>query len=86
MSNIENEQMYLDMVNQLKAKYDLMDRAVEKLRRNDLEHKKIIFTCYGILRIIDITFHSDPEFIHLLVENLRGMLSDTFDSWYDVED
>ena len=70
------EQEYLDMVNQLKVKFDEIDKSNNKLLKNDIEHKKVIMTCYGILRIMDITFHSDPEFILLLIQTLRGMLSE----------
>ena len=40
MSNMENEQMYLDMVNQLKIKYDEMEYVIQKMKRNDLDQKK----------------------------------------------
>lgn len=86
MSNIENEQMYLEMVNQLKVRFEEMDNEVRRLKKNDLEQKKIIWSCYGILRIIDITFHSDPDFNLLLIQNLRGMLSEVFDEWYEIEE
>ena len=86
MSNMENEQMYLDMVNQLKEKYDDIDKEVKRFKKNDLEQKKIIWSCYGILRIIDITFHADPDFNHILIQNLRGMLSEVFDEWYELEE
>ena len=86
MSNFENEQMYLDMVNQLKVKFDEMEKTNIKYKKKDLEQKKIIWTCYGILRILDDTFHSDPEFIHNLIQNLRGMLSAVFEDWYDLEE
>lgn len=84
MSNIENEQMYLDMVNQLKSKYDEMENVIQRLKRKDLEQKKIIWSCYGVLRIIDETFHSDPDFVQMLIETLRGMLSDVFDDWFNI--
>ena len=85
MSNIENEQMYLDMVNQLKVKYDEMEKNIKKYKKKDLKKKKIIWSCYGVLRIIDDTFHSDQEFNHILIQNLRGMLSDVFDEWFEIE-
>ncbi len=80
------EQEYLDMVNQLKVKFDEIDKSNNKLLKNDIEHKKVIMTCYGILRIIDITFHHDQDFTSLLVQNLRGMLSEVFEEWYNIED
>ena len=86
MSNMENEQMYLDMVNQLKVKYDEMEYVIQKMKRNDLDQKKIIWTCYGILRIVDITLHSDEEFTAMLIQSLRGMLSEIFDDWHSIED
>ena len=32
--------MYLDMVNQLKIKYDEMEYVIQKMKRNDLDQKK----------------------------------------------
>tara|TARA_R110000744_G_scaffold6031_4_gene21283 strand:- start:2033 stop:2296 length:264 start_codon:yes stop_codon:yes gene_type:complete len=86
MSNLENEQMYLDMVNQLKVKYDEMEYTIQKMKKNDLDQKKIIWTCYGILRIVDITLQSDEEFTQMLIQSLRGMLSEIFDDWSGIYD
>ena len=42
--------------------------------------------CYGIMRILDITFHSDEEFNHMLIQNLRGMLSSQLDEWWGIDE
>ena len=77
---------YLELVNQLQEKFNKVDKDNQDLKRSSLEDKKIIMTCYGILRIIDITFHHDQDFTSLLVQNLRGMLSEVFEEWYNIED
>ena len=40
MSNMENEQMYLDMVNQLKEKYDDIDKEVKRFKKMIQNKKK----------------------------------------------
>ena len=66
MSNIENEQMYLDMVGQLKDKYDEITSQLESIERSGKEIKKDFITVYGVV---------------IMVEVLRGFLSDCVDKY-----
>jgi|TARA_R110002126_G_scaffold74633_10_gene186045 hypothetical protein len=81
-----NEGEYLEMVNQLKVKFDSIEKSNQKMRIENLELKKIVWSCYGILRIVDITYNCDSDFTHMLIETLRGMLSDIFDEWFEISD
>ena len=84
MSNIENEQMYLDMVNQLKDKYEEITSKLETIERRDKELRKDFVTAYGVIRLIDHLISSsvqgfDDEVV-IMVECLRGLLSDCIDN------
>ena len=83
MSNMENEQMYLDMVNQLKLKYEEITSKLESIERKDKEIKKDFITTYGIARLLDQLVASsvvgfDDELV-IVVEILRSFLSDSMD-------
>ena len=83
MSNIENEQMYLDMVGQLKEKYDEITSKLESIERRDKDLQKDFITAYGVVRLLDhLISSSDVEFhdeVVIMVECLRGFLSDSMD-------
>ena len=79
-----NEGEYLEMVNHLKATYDEM---AEKLFRKDMELmdiKKDLMTAYGVIRLLDNLLEHIAEVPHeltILVEVLRGLLSDSIDNY-----
>lgn len=80
---MENEQMYLDMVNQLKEKYDEITTKIESIERRDTELRKDFVTAYGVIRLLDHLISSsvvgfDDEVV-IMVEVLRGFLSDCVD-------
>jgi len=74
-----NEQMYLDMVNQLKDKFDNNEYIMKRIQKQNIELKKEIVTAFGCMRILDNLIHNsygaDAD-IMLLSESLRGHLSD----------
>ena len=84
MSNIENEQMYLDMVNQLKLKYEEITSKLESIERRDKELRKDFMTAYGTVRLLDHLISSSPvgfdDEVVIMVEVLRGFLSDCVDN------
>ena len=85
MSNIENEQMYLDMVNQLKVKYEEITSKIESIERKEKELKKDFITAYGVIRLLDNLIRNsvvgfDDEIV-TLVECLRGLLSESIDDY-----
>jgi len=84
MSNIENEQMYLDMVKQLKDKYDEITSKLDTIEKRDKQLRKDFITAYGVIRLLDHLISSsvvgfDDEVV-ILVEVLRGFLSDCVDN------
>jgi len=77
------EQDYLEMVNQLKEKYDEITAKLDKIELLELDIKKDMISCYGIVRILDHLISTsmggyDTEVI-TIIEVLRGMLSDCMD-------
>lgn len=77
------EQDYLEMVNQLKEKYDEITAKLDKIELLELDIKKDMISCYGIVRILDHLISTsmggyDTEVI-TMIEVLRGMLSDCMD-------
>ena len=77
------EQMYLDMVDQLKEKFDNNENLMKRIQKQNLELKKEIITAFGCMRILDNLIHSsygvDGDII-TLSESLRGHLSDYLDN------
>ena len=74
---------YLDMVNQLKEKYDEITTKLDSIERRDKELRKDFVTAYGVLRLLDHLIASsvvgfDDE-VGIIVETLRGFLSDCVD-------
>ena len=79
ITNIENEQEYLDMTNHLKELYNVKDKELEKLKEKNLDLKKVILSCYGSIRLLDQNFHNlllDSECNQYIIESLRSYLSD----------
>jgi hypothetical protein len=77
------EQEYLEMVQQLKEKYDTITSKLDKIELMELDIKKDMISCYGVVRILDHLISTsmvgyDNEVI-TIVEVLRGMLSDCMD-------
>ena len=77
------EQEYLEMVQQLKEKYDMITSKLDKIELMELDMKKDMISTYGVVRMLDhliSTSHIgyDNE-VMTIVEVLRGMLSDMMD-------
>ena len=77
------EQDYLDMVAQLKEKYDEVESKMETILNMEKIIKKDLIVAYGVARLLDHLMDSsvipyDNEII-VLIEMLRGILSDSID-------
>tara|TARA_R110000851_G_scaffold148485_1_gene288815 strand:- start:73 stop:363 length:291 start_codon:yes stop_codon:yes gene_type:complete len=73
----KNDGEYLEMCNHLKQTYDNISEKCFKLEMNEIEHKKIMMTCYGLIRSIDnMSEHIElPHELLNLIETLRGFMS-----------
>lgn len=78
-----NEGQYLELVNQLKEKYEEVESKMETILNMEKIIKKDLITAYGVARLLDHLMDTNPvgydnEMI-VLVEMLRGVLSDCVD-------
>tara|TARA_R110002167_G_scaffold346148_2_gene556672 strand:+ start:426 stop:692 length:267 start_codon:yes stop_codon:yes gene_type:complete len=76
---------YLELVNQLKLKYDDVEEKLISIENKDKKMKKDLMTAYGVVRLLDSMIDNavvgyDNEII-VLVECLRGILSDSIDRY-----
>ena len=73
-----NEGMYLDAMNQLKDMNEKRDMELEKLQEENLEIKKELISCYGVVRMLDMMYNDVPDPVQevaILIESLRDYLS-----------
>ena len=74
---------YLELTNQLKEKYDEIEAKLESIERRDKELRKDFISAYGIARLLDHLIDINPvgydNEVVVLVECLRGFLSDSID-------
>ena len=78
-----NEGQYLELVNQLQEKYNEIEAKMCSIERLEKIMKKDLITAYGVIRLLDHLIDTavvdyDNEII-VLVEMLRGILSDSVD-------
>ena len=69
------ESQYLDMVKQLKDKYDANEALVERISRNNINLKKHIMVAYSLTRIVDEGEFVDTDDHKVFLQILRGHLS-----------
>ena len=74
---------YLELVAQLKCKYDEITSKLDKVELMEIDIKKDLMTAFGVVRLLDHLISTslvgyDNEII-VIVEVLRGLLSDCMD-------
>ena len=80
-----NDQMIIDLSNQLKKKYDQIVKLEKKLKMENLNLKKDLMTCYGMIRIIDIItqqldHHIEISYeLNILIATLKFFCNDIID-------
>lgn len=74
---------YLDLVKQLKDKYDEIEAKLESIETREKDLIKDFISAYGFVRILDHLIDINPigydVEVVTLVECLRGFLSDSMD-------
>lgn len=73
-----NDGMYLEAMNQLKEINEKREKELEKLKEDNMEIKKELISCYGVVRMIDMMYSNTEEpvlEIGILIEGLRDYLS-----------
>tara|TARA_R110000823_G_scaffold62296_1_gene147989 strand:+ start:1729 stop:1998 length:270 start_codon:yes stop_codon:yes gene_type:complete len=74
---------YLELVNQLKLKYDTVEEKLTSIENREKQIRKDMMSAYGVIRLLDNMIDTsivgyDNEIV-VLVECLRGLLSDSID-------
>ena len=72
-----NEGDYLEAMNQLKDKFQENDKKVKNLIEQNIQLKKDLMTCYGMVRMLDMNqpFSLDSEECSFFISQLRSFLS-----------
>ena len=74
---------YLDLVAQLQVKYNDIESKMDSILRMEKIIKKDLIVAYGVARLLDHLIDTNPvgydNEIVVLVEMLRGVLSDSVD-------
>ena len=73
----------MELVGQLKLKYDEIEEKMATVARLETIIKKDLITAYGVVRLVDHLLDTNPigydnEMV-VLIEMLRGVLSDSVD-------
>ena len=77
-----NDNLIMDLTKQLKLKYDQIAELEKKLKIENLNLKKDLITCYGIIRCIDNIIENDIEVSYelgILISTLKHLCSDFID-------
>ena len=86
MSNIENEQQYLELTEQLQESYNLYEKQNKDLKDEMTDLKKDIMTIYGLARTTDqyidniILDDNSNQILEFLIESIRGLCSGIIDA------
>ena len=80
-TNNMTEGEYLELANQLKESFDVKDKEVDLLLRENEELKKNFISIYGMLRVIDYYSQGniDDQVVITLIETARGYASSVLD-------
>ena len=86
MSNIENEQHYIELTEQLKSKFDEFESQNIKIK-NEMNHlKKNLIQVYGLICITDdfianiILDDSSNLILEFLIDSIRSICNSIIDS------
>ena len=72
---------YLELVNDLKTRFEEKDAEVQKVIEKNEQLEKVVISCYGFIRIMDY-LASDTEIdfeIKGMIDILRSYLSNEYD-------
>lgn len=77
---------YLELVDDLKKKFDEKEKEMEALKEENTELKKVLISAYGYIRILDyFAENADLDLqIKEMIDYLRSYLSDSFDNFFSL--
>jgi len=86
MSNIENEQQYIELTEQLQESYNLYEKKNNELKDEMTDLKKDIMCIYGLIRTTDnyisniILDDNSNQILDFLIESIRSLCSGIIDA------
>lgn len=82
-NNDPNSNEYLEMANHAKSLVEKAEEELKIYKVQNLALKKLLLTCYGVIRLIDEMNQTDdiPGELSVTLEILRGYLSDNVDDF-----
>lgn len=84
-TEMRNEQNYIEMVNQLKDKYNYYEQKNQELKDEMSDLKKDIMTIYGLIRTTDnflnnIILDDSNQILDFLIDQIRTLCSGVIDA------
>jgi hypothetical protein len=81
-----NENDYLDLVKQLKDKYDLVEVEEIKRKKKMQEITKKLCGVYGLSRCLDEIIDDRPDIVDFIINTIRSELSSILFINLDIDD
>lgn len=83
INNDPNSNEYLEMANHAKSLVEKAEEDLKSYKVQNLALKKLLLTCYGVVRLIDEMNQGDdiPGELSMTLELLRGYLSDNVEDF-----
>lgn len=83
INNDPNSNEYLEMANHAKSLVEKAEEDLKSYKVQNLTLKKLLLTCYGVVRLIDEMNQADdiPGELSMTLELLRGYLSDNVEDF-----
>jgi len=75
---------YLELVNDLKVKFDEKEKELDKIKNENEELKKVLISSYGFIRIMDMNAdNTEVDFeIKGMISIIRTYLSNMYDTFF----
>ena len=75
---------YLELVNDLKVKFDEKEKELDKIKNENEELKKVLISSYGFIRIMDMNAdNTEIDFeIKGMISIIRTYLSNMYDTFF----
>lgn len=79
---------YLELCDQLKEKYDLMEKENQRIKQQQETLLKELISCYGMIRIMDNLAEQSFIDAHVktMIEIIRSHLSEIFDNYSLIDE
>ena len=73
---------YLELVNDLKVKFDEKEKELDKIKNENEELKKVLISSYGFIRIMDM--NADNTEIDFEIKGMISIIRTYLSNMYDI--